>query len=67
MCIKRLENIHHFVTLARRAQDKLKLQYYGRDDGDIKQINDNDDGKRDKGLLLRSILSRVISSFIYLW
>ncbi|CAG5101601.1 Similar to wdn: Serendipity locus protein H-1 (Drosophila melanogaster) [Cotesia congregata] len=58
MCIKRLENIHHFVTLARRAQDKLKLQYYGRDDSDIKQINDNDDGKRDKGFLLRSILNR---------
>ncbi|XP_057331282.1 zinc finger and BTB domain-containing protein 49-like [Microplitis mediator] len=57
MCIKRLENIHRFVTLSHRAQDKLKVQYYGRDNGDIKQINDNDDDKGDKGLL-RSILNK---------
>lgn len=62
MCIKRLENIHRFVTLSHRAQDKLKVQYYGRDNGDIKQINDNDDDKGDKRLL-RSILNKVILSY----
>lgn len=40
-CVKRLEGIHRFATMAHRAQERLKAQYY-EISGDKNQVKDNE-------------------------
>ncbi|XP_034937410.1 zinc finger protein 691-like [Chelonus insularis] len=58
-CVRKLESIHRFASMAHKAQEKLRTQFCSQfEEDDIKKKDDdddNDDAKGERGLL-RSIL-----------
>ncbi|XP_063978728.1 zinc finger protein 625-like [Diachasmimorpha longicaudata] len=58
-CVRRLDGIHRFATMAHRAQERLKSQFYGTSgDEDIKQEDQNvlEESEKSCRGLLRTIL-----------